>query len=147
MGIFDEDDLRFRTNEMLHNIKIISGKEGFDMGKIIALGYSNGANIAGSVLLMHPDFFAGAILFRPMQPFARPEAFATAKGIPVLMTNGTADATIDPAATQRYVQLLANAGFDIAEHSLPTGHGLTQEDLRLAEQWFREHFSIAPGAR
>ena len=142
MGIFDEDDLRFRTNEMLHNIKIISGKEGFDMGRIIALGYSNGANIAGSMLLMYPDFFVGAILFRPMQPFASPEAFSTARRTPVLMTNGAADATVDPTATQRYVQLLTHAGFDVAAYSLQTGHGLTHKDVHLAQQWFRDHFSL-----
>lgn len=144
MGVFDEDDLRFRTNEMLHNIKTISGKEGFDTGKLIALGYSNGANIAGSVLLMDPDFLAGAILFRPMQPFVSPAAFAATERTPVLMTNGAADPTIDPAATQRYTQLLGNAGFDVAAYSLQAGHGLTQEDLHLAQQWFHKHFSIAP---
>ncbi|MBN8856918.1 MAG: alpha/beta hydrolase [Sphingobacteriales bacterium] len=144
MGIFDEDDLRFRTNELLHNITTISGKESFDAGKLIALGYSNGANIAGSALLMYPDFFAGAILFRPMQPFVSPEPFAAIGRTPILMTNGAVDPTIDPAATQRYVQLLENAGFDVAAYSLPSGHGLTQEDLHLAQQWFHEHFSIAP---
>ncbi len=143
MGMFDEDDLQFRTNEMLHNIKTISGKEGFDAGKLIALGYSNGANIAGSTLLMYPDFLAGAILFRPMQPFTSPAAFAATERTPILMTNGAADPTIDPAATQLYVQLLVRGGFDVAAYSLQAGHGLTHEDLRLAQQWFYEHFSIA----
>ena len=142
MGIFDEDDLRFRTDEMLHSIKKISVKEGFDSAKVIALGYSNGANIAGSALLMYPDFFAGAILFRPMQPFASPATFAAAGRTPILMTNGAADPTIDPVAAQHYAQLLANAGFDVTAYSLPAGHGLTQEDLHLAQQWFHKHFSI-----
>ncbi len=69
MGIFDEKDLEFRTNEMIAFIKEISEKEGFDTSKIIALGYSNGANIAGASLFLQPNFLAGAILFRPMQPF------------------------------------------------------------------------------
>ncbi len=142
MGIFDEADLRFRTDEMLQSIKRISGKEGFDTNKIIALGYSNGANIAGSTLLMYPDFFAGAILFRPMQPYINPAAFSNAMRTPILMTNGIYDTTIEPEATKQYVQLLTNAGFDVAAYSLPTGHGLNQEDLRLAQQWINVHFKI-----
>jgi phospholipase/carboxylesterase len=93
---------------------------------------------------MDPDFLAGAILFRPMLPFVNPAAFAATERTPILMTNGAADPTIDPAATRRYVQLLENAGFDVTACSLPAGHGLTQEDLHLAQQWFHEHFSIAP---
>src|SRR6476620_276752 len=67
MGIFDEKDLEFRTHEMAAFIRQLSEKEGFDLNKIIALGYSNGANIAGSLLLLYPGFLSGAILYRPMQ--------------------------------------------------------------------------------
>ena len=137
MGIFDEDDLRFRTNEMLHSIRTISAKEGFDAGKLVALGYSNGANIAGSALLMHPDFLAGAILFRPMQPFKNPAPFKNENHTPVFMTNGVADGTIRKEDTEAYVGLLKQAGFDVSNYTLAAGHGLVQQDIELAMEWFR----------
>jgi len=141
MGIFDEKDLAFRTDEMVHFIKELSVKENFDANKVIALGYSNGANIAGSTLLQYPDFLAGAILYRPMQPFKEvPATAVNTKKTPVFMSNGATDPTIDPAATVRYVEVLKNAGFDVADYSLPTSHGLTQQDIQLSVEWFKKHF-------
>jgi phospholipase/carboxylesterase len=141
MGVFDEQDLVFRTNEMVAFIKELAVKEKFDAGKIIALGYSNGANIAGSTLLLHPDFLAGAILYRPMQPFKIIGAgVKTSKQVPVFMSNGAMDPTIDLAATRNYVEILKNAGFDVTHHSLPAGHNLTQQDLKLSVDWYNKLF-------
>jgi phospholipase/carboxylesterase len=142
MGIFDEKDLAFRTDEMVHFIKELAVKEKFDANKIIALGYSNGANIAGSTLLQYPDFLAGAILYRPMQPFKEiPATAINTKKTPVFMSNGVSDPTIDPAATARYVDALNHAGFDVAAHNLQTSHGLTQQDIQLSVEWFGKHFA------
>jgi phospholipase/carboxylesterase len=141
MGIFDEKDLAFRTDEMVHFIKELAVKEKFDANKIIALGYSNGANIAGSTLLQYPDFLAGAILYRPMQPFKEiPATAINTKKTPVFMSNGASDPTIDPAATVRYVNVLKQAGFDVADHNLQASHGLTQQDIQLSVDWFKKHF-------
>lgn len=141
MGIFDEQDLTFRTHELVAFLKECSVKEGFDLHKIIALGYSNGANIAGSTLLLYPDLLAGAILYRPMQPFKDPGTpVQPASPVPVFMSNGTADPTIDPATTQQYKALLQQCGFEVAAYMLDTGHGLTQEDLQLSTAWYKEHF-------
>ncbi|MDH7460356.1 alpha/beta hydrolase [Chitinophagaceae bacterium 26-R-25] len=141
MGIFDEKDLAFRTDEMVHFIRDLAVKENFDADKIIALGYSNGANIAGSTLLQYPDFLAGAILFRPMQPFKEISATAVnTKKTPIFMSNGASDPTIDPVATVRYVEVLKKAGFDVADYNLQTSHGLTQKDIELSVEWFKKHF-------
>lgn len=140
MGVFDEQDLEFRTHEMVAFIRELAGKEGFDAEKIIALGYSNGANIAGSTLLLYPDFLTGAILYRPMQPFREDKGTKAAKAVPVFMSNGRQDPTIDPAATGRYVQLLQDAGFEVTHHHLQTGHQLTEEDLKLSAEWYQQHF-------
>ena len=83
MGVFDEDDLKFRTDEMVSYIKEIALKEGFDITKLIALGYSNGANIAGATLIIYPDFLWGAILFRPMLPFQQMPKFPTTRKVSV----------------------------------------------------------------
>jgi len=79
MGVFDEQDLHFRTDELVASIKAIAAKEGFDPAKVIALGYSNGANIAGATLIKYPGFLAGAILYRPMRPFSSIESAGTTK--------------------------------------------------------------------
>lgn len=140
MGVFDEQDLSFRTEEMVAFIKELAVRESFDAGKIIALGYSNGANIAGSTLVRHPDFFAGAVLFRPMQPFKVPGTFVSKQQRPVFMSNGAADPTINPAETTGYINLLTAAGFRVTAHQLPTGHNLGTEDLKLSQQWYQQNF-------
>jgi phospholipase/carboxylesterase len=142
MGIFDEKDLTFRTHEIVDFIKGLAEKEGFDSNKLIALGYSNGANIAGSTLVLYPDFLAGAILYRPMQPFKDIKAdIKNTKNTPVFMSNGMVDPTVNQADTVKYVSILKNAGFDVANYSLSTGHQLTREDLQLSVDWYRQHFS------
>ncbi len=135
MGIFDEKDLEFRTNEMIAFIKEISEKEGFDTSKIIALGYSNGANIAGASLFLQPNFLAGAILFRPMQPFKERRPFPNTSNTPVFLTSGKNDPTVNPKDTERYLDVLKRAGFKVAHFELNTSHNLTQQDLDLAAEW------------
>lgn len=141
MGIFDEKDLEFRTHEMIAFIKEISEKEGFDLSKIIALGYSNGANIAGASLFLEPDFLAGAILFRPMLPFKDTLPAAAKSRVPVFLSSGKNDPTVDPNATENYLEVLTKAGFDTAHFELNTSHNLTQQDLDLAAEWLGKHFS------
>ncbi len=141
MGIFDEKDLHSRTDEMVSFIKSLADKEDFDVTKIIALGYSNGANIAGSTLILYPTFLSGAILYRPMQPFKEISNDLKNDGqTPVFMSNGTDDPTIDRAATASFVKLLKNAGFDVESHELQTGHQLSQKDVQLSVDWYKRKF-------
>lgn len=141
MGVFDEQDLDFRTDELVAFIKDIAKKEGFDSTKVIALGYSNGANIAGAALVKYPDFLAGAILYRPMQPFSiiqnHPESQQCK---PVFFSSGKADPTIPQFATPKYVQLLKDRGYKVDFHDLPTGHNLTMEDVKLSAEWLSSNF-------
>lgn len=140
MGIFDEKDLEFRTSELVHFLKQLSVEKGFDATKLIALGYSNGANIAGASLVLYPDFLAGAILLRPMQPFANKYPETLKKSHPVLITSGKLDPTVDPTATERYIEMLRNAKFDVSAYELPMGHNLSKSDMQLASDWFVENF-------
>lgn len=141
MGIFDEQDLNFRTYEMVDFIKGLAEKEDFYSTKIIALGYSNGANIVGSTLVLYPEFLAGAILYRPMQPFKKIDAeLKNVTNTPVFMSNGVMDPTISQADTVSFVNILKTAGFNVANHSLSVGHALTREDLRLSVEWYQQHF-------
>lgn len=140
MGIFDEQDLSFRTEELLVFLKQVAEKEKFDVSKIIALGYSNGANIAGALLVTHPDFLAGAILFRPMQPFKILESFTSKLAVPVFLSNGDLDPTVDRIATAAYIAALKNGGFNVSDYNLPTSHNLTQTDVQLAAEWLSKSF-------
>lgn len=140
MGIFDEADLHFRTDEMVAFIKELSGREGFNPTKLIALGYSNGANIAGATLVKYPDFLAGAILYRPMQPFKAIENGNTGSKAKVFFSSGRLDPTVNPEATSGYIEILKARGLDVEFHEFPTGHNLTQADITLSKKWLSENF-------
>lgn len=137
MGVFDEEDLEFRTHEMVTFIKELAEKEKFDVTKIIALGYSNGANIAGATLFLHPHFLAGAILFRPMLPFHTREIQFNSTKTPVFISSGKDDSMVSAAEIESYVDALNFAGFDVTNFTLNTSHNLTQLDLDLAVEWFQ----------
>jgi phospholipase/carboxylesterase len=140
MGVFDERDLEFRTEEMIYFIKALSDKESFDATKIIALGYSNGANIAGATLILHPDFFAGAILYRPMQPFRYIPNFKSKKNIPLFLSTGKNDSMVSIGETNEYLKILKNGNFSISHHEINTSHNLNQEDIDLSTEWFKNNF-------
>lgn len=140
MGVFDEQDLDFRTDEMVAFIKSIAGKEGFNITKLIALGYSNGANIAGATLIKYPDFLAGAILYRPMQPFKEIKSAGTDNNIHVFFSSGRLDPTVNPNDTQTYLNNLKELGFAVDYHDIPTGHNLTADDIKLTAQWLATTF-------
>jgi phospholipase/carboxylesterase len=141
LGVFDEKDVEFRTHELADFLQKVSVTEKFDLTKLVALGYSNGANIAGALLLMYPSLLAGAGLWRPMPPLAQVPDLRPAKPVPLLMTSGRQDPTIHPAATEAYQKLLTEKGFAVSHHWLPTGHQLTSDDLRLTQTWFKSGFT------
>lgn len=137
MGVFDEEDLEFRTHEMVTFIKELAEKEKFDATKIIALGYSNGANIAGATLFLHPNFLAGAILFRPMLPFHHQEIQFNFNKTPIFLSSGNEDTMVSAAEIENYVEALNFAGFEVTNFTINTGHNLSQLDLDLAVEWFQ----------
>ncbi len=141
MGVFDEEDLAFRVDELADFLAKLAGELKFDGNKVVALGYSNGANIAGGLLALYPDLLAGAILYRPMQPFREAvRQKQNTKHTPVFITNGVSDPTVDSAESDRYAGLLTGAGFDVKVYHLQAGHNLIRQDLQLSVAWFEEHF-------
>ena len=141
-GVFDLDDLRTRTRELASFIEVARDK--YQLGPVIALGFSNGANIAASLLLSHPDVLAGAILLRAMLPF-EPDRKPQLEGKPVLMLSGKADPFMPAASRQRLAELLAESGAQLTHRTLDAGHNLTQNDLYLATEWL-EQLNGRPGA-
>jgi predicted esterase len=138
-GIFDEDDIKFRAVELVGFIAAAAVHYGFEAQNVIAFGYSNGANIAGATLLLHPPALLGAILIRPMVPLV-PQQTPDLHGKEVLIQSGTADPMGSISEIQRLVVLLGKTGAQITIKQHHAGHGLTHDDLTESQQWLATHF-------
>ena len=136
-GVFDEEDLKFRTEELAGFVEEASERYGFDPGKLFAVGFSNGANIAASLLLSRSDLLRGAVLLRPMVPF-EPEVVPDLSGVRIFVAAGELDHMVPKENTERLVELLRDAGAEIHLRWQPTGHGLTREDVEEAKRWLSQ---------
>jgi len=133
-GVFDENDVRRRANELADFVA--DARKRYDLAAPIALGYSNGANIAAAMLLLRPQVLAGAILLRAMVPFAQPPKPDLARK-PVLITSGQCDPIIPASNAAELARQLTRAGANAQHSVLPTGHELTQMDVTLAKEWMK----------
>ena len=133
-GVFDEADLRRRTGDL--GALVAEARDRYGLGAPLALGFSNGANIAASLLMLRPEVLAGAVLIRPMVPFAEPPA-ADLDGRPVLILSGAMDPIVPAENARRLAAQLTAAGATVEHRILPAGHGLTQADVSLAAAWLR----------
>ena len=134
MGVFDEQDLRFRTQELAEFVRAAADQYGFDPGNIVAVGYSNGANIAGSMLLLYPQSLRAAVLLSPMLPLEA-EQMPNLKSVAIFVAAGRADPIVAPENTKQLVSLLEQAGADVTEHWHQGGHELTQSVIDTAHHW------------
>jgi phospholipase/carboxylesterase len=132
-GVFDIEDLKARTLELAEFIG--KARAAYGLEKPIALGFSNGANIAAALLLMRPDALAGAALIRAMTPFT-PPSLPDLSGVPVLMLSGRADPIVPTENRDCLAQMLRAAGADLTDEIVPAGHALSPQDLSLAARWF-----------
>jgi len=133
-GVFDLEDLKNRTNELADFVAAAAQHYGFAADKVVAVGYSNGANIAASLLLLRPEILSAAILFRAMVPLI-PESQPNLSRVRVWIGAGTDDPIIPTSETQRLAELLRSAGADVTIRHFPAGHGLTSQDLEAAREW------------
>ena len=133
-GVFDIEDLKFRTVELGDFITAAAAEYEFDIGRLTALGFSNGANIAGSLLLLRPDVLKSGILIRAMVPLV-PSPMPTLAGTHVLLLNGRQDPLVSAAETERLAALFSGAGADVTVKVQPSGHELTQTDVVDARAW------------
>jgi phospholipase/carboxylesterase len=131
-GVWDIPDFKQRTVELADFVR--RARSAYQIGKPIALGYSNGANIAWSLLLKEPDLLAGAILLRAMLPYD-PRPLPDLRGVPVLLIAGTHDELIPVDRAGLLAALLGEAGADVTYEALHASHGLTEQDLTLASEW------------
>ena len=133
-GVFDLEDLRLRAGELAEFVQ--RARQAYDLGETppIAVGFSNGANIGAALLLLWPGSLSGAVLLRPMVPLV-PDPLPKLEGIPVLIAAGRQDPIVPPDQPRALADLLGSAGAEVTLHGSIAGHGLTREDLELAERW------------
>jgi phospholipase/carboxylesterase len=137
IGVFDEQDLIRRTHELADFIELASENYRFDRQKLLAVGYSNGANIAASLLLLRPGTLGGAALLRPMVPLV-PEKPPDLKGVPVLIAAAHQDTIVPPKEALQLADLLRNTGADLMVSFENGGHGLTDETIGTVRRWLVE---------
>lgn len=133
-GVFDIDDLIFRTHELTAFVAAAAQEYGFDNRKIIAAGYSNGANIAAAMLLLRPGTLRAAALFHPMVPLV-PESLPDLSATPVFIGAGRSDPLIPAPETERLITLLQQGGAHVTAHWQPGGHNLNRSEIAAAKEW------------
>ncbi|GIO13605.1 carboxylesterase [Cohnella xylanilytica] len=138
-GVFDEEDLIFRTEELNRFLDEAAGQYGFDRRRVLAVGYSNGANIAGSLLFHYKDALSGAILHHPMVP-RRGIELPDLTGLPVFVGAGTNDPICSAGETEELRALLEGAGASVAVHWESYGHRLTAGEVEAAAAWYRSRY-------
>jgi predicted esterase len=134
-GVFDLEDLRVRTRELADFVEASAARYGLDPTRVVAVGFSNGANIAASLLLLTPGVLSGAILFRAMVPIV-PDRLPSLRGTRILMSNGRADPLIPAAQAEALADLFRRCKADVALEWQPGGHNLTKRDVELAAGFF-----------
>jgi predicted esterase len=135
-GVFDLEDLALRTEELADFVDAAAAGYGFDPRRVIGVGFSNGANIAASLLLSRPRTLSAALLFHPMLPYV-PERRPDLTGTPVLVAAGRADPLVPQEETIRLAELLYTCGAEVTVSWHAGGHQVTSESLRTARTWLR----------
>lgn len=138
-GVFDLENLHQETACLAEFLESSSRKYGFDAQKIIALGYSNGANIAASLLLGFPQALAGAILLRAMTPFT-PEKLPDLGGKAVFLAAGRQDPIVPMPNIDGLARMLETARADVTLRFENAGHNLTRLEIEAARAFVQRKF-------
>jgi predicted esterase len=146
-GVFDQEDLARRTEDLARFVEAATEAYELQRDGIVAVGFSNGANIAASLLLRRPGLLRGAVLLSPMVPFD-PEALPDLTGTAVFIGAGRADAMVPATQTERLAELLREAGADVSVHWEEGGHAITPGEMNAARDWIARCLSArAEGTR
>lgn len=133
-GVFDVPDLIARTGELAAFVREAVAAYGLDAGRVVAVGFSNGANIAASLMLLEPGLLRGGVLFRAMVPL-EPDRLPSLAGTSAMVAGGRDDPLVPRANTERLIELLRSCGAEVTVEWQPGGHGLTQGDVDAARRW------------
>ncbi len=134
-GVFDEADVKRRADELAGFVT--AARQRYGLEAPIALGFSNGANIAAAMLMQRPDVLSGAVLLRAMVPFGSPPVLSI-PGTPVLIASGAQDPIASTSNAAQLATQLRERGGRVDHRVVAAGHGLTQADVNLAAAFVRE---------
>jgi phospholipase/carboxylesterase len=134
-GVFDEEDVRRRANELADFVQ--DARDAYNLGAPVAVGFSNGANIAAAMLQLRPEALAGAVLLRAMVPLSGVPA-VDLTGKPVLILSGAMDPIVPAENASGLAAILKSAGAIVDHRTLPAGHGLTQADMAVTKAWLEQ---------
>jgi len=140
-GVFDIEDLKYRTNELADFVKDASNAYDFDVHNVIAVGYSNGANMGASILLLRPEILSGAILFRAMVPLI-PEILPNLTNKHIFMSSGVYDPIVTRQGAEKLFGLFRKAGAEVTINWQESGHELTMEEVQIAREWLQKFIVI-----
>lgn len=133
-GVFDLEDLKTRTNELADFVAAAVRHYQLAADDIVGVGYSNGANIAASILLLRPEIMRAAILFRAMVPLV-PDKMPDLSSVRIWIGAGDEDPIVPASETKRLAELLRRAGADVTIRFAEAAHGLTNDDVEAAHHW------------
>lgn len=133
-GVFDEEDLIWRAHELADFVAASVKENGLDASRVVAVGYSNGANIASAMMLLRPEILRGAVLLRGQTPLV-PEKLPDLTGKAVFLSSGKFDPIMSLDNAANLARMLTEAGAEVTHRVLPSGHELTREDIDEARGW------------
>jgi phospholipase/carboxylesterase len=133
-GVFDLEDLKTRTNELADFVAAAARNYELAADHVVGVGYSNGANIAASMLLLRPEIMHAAILFRAMVPLI-PDKLPDLSSVHIWIGAGDQDPIVPASETERLAELLRRAGADVTIRFAEAAHGLTNDDVEAAHHW------------
>lgn len=139
-GVFDIEDLKFRTHELADFIQKCSLHYKFDLKQTIVVGFSNGANIAASILLLRPEVLQGAILFRAMVPLIPDDPLPNLSSKKILLSAGLNDPIVSRTETENLYNLFQKTNANIILKWQYSSHNLIQDDLVIAKEWILNKF-------
>lgn len=136
-GVFDPTEVSERTLDLADFVSSATKQYAIDVTRLIALGFSNGANVAATLLLLRPVVLAGAVLLRPMVVIDAPAAPRSLDGKRVLVASGTQDPIVPNDHPRRLASHLRAGGAEVTLHTHPASHGLAPSDVAAAQSWFK----------
>jgi predicted esterase len=145
-GVFDQEDLALRTEELGQFLEAAAATYALERDGIIAVGFSNGANIGGSLLLRRPGLLRGAVLLSPMVPY-EPDTLPNLEGTAVFIGAGRNDPIAPAEQAERLADLLRRAGADVVLQWQNAGHTVTKDELDAAQRWIAQHLTVRAAPR
>jgi predicted esterase len=134
-GVFDPNEITRRTHALADFVAAAAKHYELEPQRLIAMGFSNGANIAATLHLLRPETVGGGVLFRPMVVIEQSAAPGSLVGKRLLLCHGSTDPLVPPDDPTRLAALLRAGGADVKIETLPASHALTPQDVAAAQAW------------